>query len=60
MNDETPDIQTSSSAGEASPQPDAGREAAPAKKKRSKISAKAASRGASRRASGTNSPIPRC
>ena len=41
MNDETPDIQILSSSGEASPQPDAGREPA-AKKKRSKISAKAA------------------
>jgi ribonuclease-3 len=42
MNDETPDIQILSSSGEASPQPDAGREPAAAKKKRSKISAKAA------------------
>ena len=42
MNDETPDIVTTAT-GEASPQPDAGREdAPPAKKKRSKISAKAA------------------
>src|SRR5258707_13079235 len=42
MNDETPDIQTSSSSGEASHQPDAGREPATVKKKRTKISAKAA------------------
>jgi ribonuclease-3 len=41
MNDETPDIQTSSSSGEASPPPDAAREPAAAKK-RGKISAKAA------------------
>jgi ribonuclease-3 len=42
MNDETPDIHTSAPAGEASPPPDAGSEGAPAKKRRSKISAKAA------------------
>src|SRR5712691_4664713 len=42
MNDETPDLQTASSSGEASHQPDAGRELAAAKKKRGKISAKAA------------------
>jgi len=42
MNDETPDIQTSSPPGEASPQLDAGGEPAAAKKKRRKISAKAA------------------
>jgi len=42
MNDETPDIQTSSASDQASPQPDAGREVAPAKKKRSKAAAKAA------------------
>src|SRR5467141_2670953 len=41
MNDETPDIQTSSSSGEASHQPDAGREPATVKKKRSKAVAKA-------------------
>jgi len=41
MNDETPDIRTLPS-GDVSTQPDAGREAAPAKKKRSKVSAKAA------------------
>ena len=41
MNDETPDIRSSSSSGEASPQPDAGREPVAAKKKR-KVSAKAA------------------
>ena len=41
MNDETPDIQTSSSSGEASPPPDAAREPAAAKK-RGKLSAKAA------------------
>ena len=40
MNDETPDLQIISSSGEASSQPDAGRE--PAKKKRTKVSAKAA------------------
>ena len=42
MNDETPDIQTAPSSGEASPEPDAGREPVAAKKKRRKISAKAA------------------
>ena len=42
MNDETQDIPTSAATGEASSQPDAGRERAPPKKKRSKISAKAA------------------
>jgi len=42
MNDESPDIQSSSESGDASPQPDSGREPAVAKKKRSKISAKAA------------------
>ena len=42
MNDETPDIQTPSSSGEASPQPEPAREPAAAKKKRSKVSAKAA------------------
>jgi ribonuclease-3 len=42
MNDETPDIHPSAPAGEASPPPDAGSEGAPAKKRRSKISAKAA------------------
>jgi len=41
MNDETPDIQTSSPSGETSPQPDAGHEPVAAKKKRGKISAKA-------------------
>jgi ribonuclease-3 len=41
MNDEAPDIQTSSS-GEASPQPETAREAVAGKKKRSKIDAKAA------------------
>jgi ribonuclease-3 len=41
MNDETPDIQTSTAAGAASAQADAGSEPA-AKKKRSKISARAA------------------
>ena len=41
MNDETPDIKTTSPPGEASPQPDAGLEGV-AKKKRKKISAKAA------------------
>ncbi len=41
MNDETPDIRTSSPPGEASPQPEAGGEPAEAKKKR-KVSAKAA------------------
>jgi ribonuclease-3 len=42
MNDELPDLQTSSSSGEANSQPDAGREPAAAKKKRTKVSAKAA------------------
>ena len=42
MNDETPDIQTLPSSGDASPPPDAGREPAAAKRKRGKISAKAA------------------
>src|ERR1700755_1442715 len=41
MNDDAQDIQTPSSSGEASPQPDPGREPA-AKKKRGKVSAKAA------------------
>ncbi len=60
MNDETPDIQTAPSSGEASAGPDAGREPVAAKKKRKKISAKAATARASRRGSGTNSPIPPC
>jgi ribonuclease III len=42
MNDEAPDIKTSSSSGEASLQPDAGRVPATARKKRSKTGAKAA------------------
>ena len=42
MNDESPDIQSSSEPGDASLQPDAGREPAAAKKKRSRTSAKAA------------------
>jgi len=42
MNDESPDTHPPSSPGEASPQPDAGRGAAAAKKKRRKVSAKAA------------------
>ena len=42
MNDETPDIQILSSSGEASHQPDTAREPVAAKKKRSKVSAKAA------------------
>jgi len=42
MNDDAPDIKTSSSAGEAGLQPDPGREAVTAKKKRSKAGAKAA------------------
>jgi ribonuclease-3 len=41
MNDEAQDIRTPSSSGEASPQPDAGQEPV-AKKKRTKVSAKAA------------------
>jgi ribonuclease III len=41
MNDDAQDIQAPSQPGEASPQPDAGRESV-AKKKRSKVSAKAA------------------
>ena len=42
MNDETPDIQTTPPSGEASSQPDAVHEPVAAKKKRKKISAKAA------------------
>jgi ribonuclease-3 len=42
MNDELPDIQSSSESGDASLQPDSGQEPVAAKKKRSKISAKAA------------------
>ena len=42
MNDESPDLQTSSASGEAPPHADAGSEPAAAKKKRSKVSAKAA------------------
>jgi len=42
MNDESPDIHSSSGSGDASPQPDSGPEPVAAKKKRSKISAKAA------------------
>jgi ribonuclease-3 len=42
MNDESPDIQNSQESGDAKPQPDSGREPVAAKKKRSKISAKAA------------------
>ena len=42
MNDDAPDIKTSSSAGEAGVQPDPGREALTAKKRRSKTGAKAA------------------
>ncbi|WP_407174875.1 ribonuclease III [Bradyrhizobium sp. STM 3562] len=39
MNDDTPDIQTSSLAGQQSQEPEPGRKARPAKKKRSKASA---------------------
>jgi ribonuclease-3 len=46
MNDESPDIQTSSSSGEVNPQPDAVREAAPAKKKRGKAAAEREARAA--------------
>jgi ribonuclease III len=42
MNDESPDIQTSSSSGDANSPPDAGREPVATKKKRTKVSAKAA------------------
>ena len=42
MSGDLPDIQSASSAGEASPQSGAGREGVPAKKKRGKVSAKAA------------------
>lgn len=42
MNDESPDLQTSLAPGEARAQPDAGSEPAAVKKKRSKVSAKAA------------------
>jgi ribonuclease-3 len=45
MNDESPDIQTSSS-GEANPQLDASREVAPAKKKRGKAAAEREARAA--------------
>ena len=45
MNDETPVIQDSPTSGAPSPQPDAGGEAAP-KKKRSKAGAKAAEKAA--------------
>ena len=41
MNDDTPVIQTAATPGDASPQPDAGRDAAP-KRKRSKSSKAAA------------------
>ena len=46
MNDESPDIQTSSRPGDANPQPDAAREAAPAKKKRGKAAAEREARAA--------------
>ncbi|TMK07141.1 MAG: ribonuclease III, partial [Alphaproteobacteria bacterium] len=42
MNDETPDILTSSSSGQTSPRPDPGGEGVTAKKKRGKAGAKAA------------------
>ena len=42
MNDETPDIQTAPPSGDAGPEPDGAREPGAAKKKRRKISAKAA------------------
>jgi len=42
MNDESPDIHTLPESGDASPQPDSGQEPVVVKKKRSKISAKAA------------------
>jgi ribonuclease III len=42
MNDETPDILTSSSSGETSPRPDSGGEGVTAKKKRGKAGARAA------------------
>ena len=42
MNEDAPDIHTSSSPGEASLQPDPTREAAPGRKKRSRVGAKAA------------------
>ena len=46
MNDESPDIQTSSSSGEANSQPDAGREPVAAKKKRGKAAAEKDERAA--------------
>ena len=59
MNDETPDIQISSSSGEASPQPDAGGE--PRRRRKSAASsAPRQPRRRSRRASDTNSPIQLC
>jgi len=42
MNDESPDLQTSSATGDGRPRPDAGGEVAAVKKKRGKVSAKAA------------------
>ena len=42
MNDESPDIRSSSEGGDVNPPPDSGHEPVAAKKKRSKISAKAA------------------
>ena len=46
MNDESTDIQTSSSSGEVNPQPDAGREPVAAKKKRGKAAAEKEARTA--------------
>jgi len=46
MNDDAPDIHAASSTGEASLQPDGGREAAPGKKKRTRVKAKAAAAAA--------------
>ncbi len=46
MNDDTPDIETASVAGQKSREPEAGRAGKPAKKKRSKAGAKAAAKPA--------------
>ena len=56
MNDDTPVIHDSPVTGEPSPQPDAGRKAAP-RKKRGKAAPRRLRSRRSRRASGTNSPI---
>ena len=57
MNDDTPVIQDTPITGESSPQPDAGREAAP-RRSAARSRPRPRPRRASRRASGTSSPIP--